>query len=299
MSAPSPDAPGLGNWVRILVLGFVWGGAFLSTKLALDGFGPWTVAAGRVVIAAAVLTVVAGLAGQLRGLRGVAVWVHVVAFAAVSVAVALMLLAWGQQHVTSAFAGVAMGAVPLIVLPLAAAFSPGERVTRWKVAGVALGFVGLAVLVGPEAMQARGGAWELWGRLACIGTAACYAIGSIITRRCPPVPPLGFAAVTLLVGAVMVLPVALWFEGVPRAWPVVPGLALLWAGVGPTALGAMIRVQVIRSAGSVFMSMTSYMVPVWAVILGWALLGEVIGVRTLAGLVLILAGIGLAQLRRA
>lgn len=284
------------HWSAIILLGFIWGGAFLSTRIALEGFGPLWVATGRAVIAAAVLLPLAWATGQLRGLLRPRVLAHVVAFGVIAVAFALSALAWGQQHVPSAFAGAAMGAVPLLVLPLAAVFSPEEAINRWKVAGVLLGFAGIATLAGPEALRPLGADLEPLGRLACIACAAGYAVGSIITRGAPPVGPLGFSAASLAVGALILLPLALLAEGAPELPPPRPALALLWAGVGPTALGAVIRFLVIRSAGSVFMSLTSYMVPLWAVLLGWAVLGEPLDPGTLGGLALILTGIATTQI---
>jgi drug/metabolite transporter (DMT)-like permease len=206
------------------------------------------------------------------------------------------LLAWALQHVPSAFAGVAMGAVPLLVLPLVAIFTPDEGIGPRRLAGVALGFAGLVLLLGPGAFDGEGGA-VLAGRLACIGVALCYAVSMVVTRRAPPMPPVGFAAGTLVVGAGLLAPVMLAGEGWPASWPAGPTAALLFTALLPTAIAAAIRVYVIVTAGSLFMSLTNYIVPVFSVVFGIAFLGETPGAGLYAGLGLILAGIALAQSR--
>jgi drug/metabolite transporter (DMT)-like permease len=295
---PTPENPGLKNWLSIIVLGVIWGGAFLSSKIALGGIGVWWVAAGRVSIAALALIVLSSVMGQgIHRIRDLRSWLFVGAFGFIATASAMALLSWGQQHVSSAFAGVTMGAIPLLILPLAALFSKDEGTGPRRIAGFCLGFVGLLVLVGPKAFTSTGADLETYGRLACFGTALLYSIGSIITRRSPQMPPLAFSAAALLVGSVFLLPLAFWFEGAPPPLNNTAGYALLYAALVPTAIGAVMRVNIIRSAGSVFMSLTSYMVPVWAVIFGMLILDEAITQTMAIGMILILIGIALSQSR--
>ncbi|MGB0440949.1 MAG: DMT family transporter, partial [Paracoccaceae bacterium] len=243
MTAPSPQHPGTKNWISIMLLGMIWGGAFLASKIALDGFGPWWVAAGRVSMAALALTVLGAVMGQgMQRISGRRSWLFILAFGMVAVAGALALLAWGQQHVISAFAGISMGAIPLLVLPLVYVFSKEEGLGPRRIAGFCLGFIGLLVLIGPGAFASSGADLEFWGRLACVGCACLYAIGSIITRRSPAMPPLAFAAATMWVGVMILVPLAFWFEGMPGSLLNRPGYALMYAAFGPTAIGAIMRV---------------------------------------------------------
>lgn len=294
----TPDNPGLRNWISIIVLGVIWGGAFLSSKVALSGFGPWWVAAGRVAMAAVALILLAGVMGQgVHRIRDRRSWAYVISFGILATATAMALLSWGQQHVPSAFAGVTMGAIPLLILPLAAVFSKDEGIGPRRIVGFCIGFVGLLVLIGPKAFTSTGADLETLGRLACFGTALLYAIGSIVTRRSPAMPPLAFSAGALLVGSVILIPLAFWFEGPPPSLRGTAGYALIYAALVPTAIGAVMRVNIIKSAGSVFMSLTSYMVPVWSVIFGMLILGEQITRPMVIGMLLILIGIGFSQSR--
>jgi len=296
--APTPQNPGLTNWLLIALLGVIWGAAFMLVRLALDGFGPWSVSAGRTALGGLVLWGVAASLGQgLRTIPSARAWGFVTIIGAGAIALPFPLLSWGQQYVPSAFAGVAMGAVPLLVLPLVAIFSPDEGIGPRRVIGLCLGFCGLAILLGPEALNPSGEALDLWGRAACLGAAACYACGSVTTRRAPAMPPLAFAAGTLLVAACILVPLALVFEGLPAELPTQPTAALLLAAVLPTALATVIRIRVITTAGSLFMTLTSYQVPIWSVIFGIVLLGEALPPQLFVALGLILLGIGVSQSR--
>lgn len=294
MTTPSPTNPGLINWLLVIGLGIIWGTAFMGTALALEGISLWWVAAGRLALAAAIMLPIAAMMGQGLGtIRGARTWGFVTVIGVGSLALPLTLLAWGLNYVPSAFAGVAMGAVPLIVLPLVAIFSRDEGIGPRRVIGVCLGFVGLVLLIGPGAFDDG----TLAGRLACVGTAACYAVGSVLTRRAPKMPPVAFAGATLLMGAVAMVPLAWIIDGPPQITQSSAAWALLYTAIFPTGLAAIMRVRVITTAGSLFMSFTSYMVPVWAVLFGATLMGEALPPQLFWALGLILLGIGVSQSR--
>lgn len=300
--APSPENPGLTNWLLVMLLSMIWGAAFMSMSVALEGFGPRMVAAGRLGIGALALILLGVVIGQpitaiskVAGARG---WLFCAAIGSIALAMPMLLLTWGQQFVPSAFAGVAMGTVPLLVLPLVYIFSPDEGVGWRRVIGMTLGFAGLVVLVGPGAFSDAGDDMILWGRLACICSASGYAIGSVLTRRAPPMPPIALATGTMTCAALIVVPFAVLSEAMPTTFTLRPSLALLYAALLPTALGAILRVRIITTAGSLFMNMTSYMVPVWSVIFGILLLNENLPPQLFVALALILLGIFISQSRQ-
>ena len=296
MSTPSPDQPGMGNWLLIIGLGIIWGSAFMAIALSLDGYSPLWTAALRVAFGAVAVLLWAEATGQsVRHLYQVPkAWAFAGAIGMMTATIPMVLLTWGLQFVPSAFAGIAMGTVPLLILPLAYLFSPEEGIGPRRIIGIALGFFGLVLLVGTGAFE--GG--TLSAQLACILAASCYAIGSITTRRAPKMPPLAFAGATLLVGAGLLIPLAAFVEGPPQLAPIQPTLALIYLGLLPTGLAAVMRVRVITTAGSVFMSQTSYMVPLWATFFGVVLLGESLPAQTFLSLALILAGIAISQSRK-
>lgn len=281
----------------VFVLGFTWGGTFLVTELALEGITPFWLAAGRIGFGATLtLCVWQLLVGRLfADPPTTSDWVTVAAVGALSSAFPFMLLAWGQQHVTSGFAGVSMASVALIVLPLAHFLVPGERMTLRRMLGFLVGFIGVVVLIGTQAFDSNGESLETAGRLACVGAAACYAVSSILMRRLPSVDPVGLSAILLVFGAVYVIPVAWIVEGPPR----LPDARTLWVlaflGLVPTAAANLLRVMVVRTAGPVFLSLLNYQVPVWSVLMGVWFLSEPVPPSLIWAMALILAGVGLSQ----
>ncbi len=288
MSTPAPTPA---NWLSIFALGLIWGGTFMVVSLALEGYGPLTVACARTSLGAvALMSVVAVLR---RPFPSTAVLPQVAIIGVLNTALPFSLLSWGQQYVPSAFAGISMAALPLFVLPLAHVFADEKLSTR-RLLGVAIGFCGALVLIGPAALKIGTG-MEPLGQLACLAATVSYAAASILTRRCPPIDSFVLAALTLVVGAAVLIPAMLIFEGVPGWTDSRTGLAILFLGFVPTALAALLRVTVIRSAGSVFMTLVNYQVPVWSVLFGWAVLSEDLPIRFFAALGLILTGLLISQ----
>lgn len=285
------------SWLMIATLGLTWGGTFMIIEIALEGLTPFWLAAGRIGFAALLMAVIWGARGfrlfEAPAQKGDH-WTLMV-IGPLSSAVPFMLLAWGQQFVTSGFAGVSMAAVALIVLPLAHFLVPGERFTLRKGIGFSIGFAGVCVLIGTQAFESSGVSMEPAGRLACIGAAFCYALSSILIRRLPQVDPIGLAAALLLAGAALVIPLAFVVEGAPQLPDTRTLIAVVFLGLVPTAAASLLRVLVVRSAGPVFMSLTGYQVPVWSVVLGAAFLGEPLPASLLWALALILVGVALIQ----
>ena len=282
------------NWFSILALGLIWGGTFMFVSLALQGYGPLTVAAARTTMGALALVGLASAMGRKLPLRDWQLWRYILPIGAFSTALPFFLLSWGQQYVASAFAGLSMAALPLFVLPLAHLFSDEKMNTRTSI-GVLIGFAGALVLVGPGAFSASGNSLEPWARLACLGAVLSYSISSVTTRQCPPVDPIALSALALVVGSAILVPTMLAFEGMP-SWPTgTPGFAILFLGLVPTALATLLRVLTIRSAGSVFLSLVNYQVPVWAIIFGTMVLGENLPGRFYLALALILVGLLISQ----
>lgn len=285
------------SWAILLTLGLVWGSTFLIIKIALDGMPAFWVAAARVGFAAALMTLVWAVQGfRLFDTRvSRRTWGELVFVALFSTAVPFMLLAWGQQHVTSAYAGVTMATMIFVVLPLAHVFVPGEQMKLRSTIGFVIGFLGVMLLMGDQLFTSSGAALEGWGRLAVFGTASCYAVSSIVMRRLPPCDPIGLAAILVIIGAAAVIPAAYLLDGAP---PVPDGrtfavLAVL--GLIPTAGANVLRVILVRTAGPSFLGLVNYIVPVISAILGAALLGETLPPTLLIALTVILAGMAISQ----
>ena len=283
------------NWAMVATLGLIWGATFLFIELALTGITPFWLAAGRIGFAALLAVLIWRWRGGRVFLSAQTAWTPLILSGVLNSAVPFMLLSWGQQMVTSGFAGVSMASVSLIVLPLAHLFIPGERITLRRLIGLVIGFAGVIVLLGGQVFASSGDPLEPFGRLACVGAAACYASSSVLVRRLPPVDPFGLAALSLVFGALLVLPTAWAVEGPPPLPETEIVILIAFLGLVPTAGANLMRILVIRSAGPVFMSLTSYQVPMWSVILGVVILGEPFRLTLLLAMALILGGMFISQ----
>ena len=282
----------------LLALVAMWGSSFMFNRLALTSLPPWTVVACRIGLAAIVLTGIVYVMGKRLPAPGHTWWPYVV-IAIIGNAIPFYLITWGQQVVESALAGILMAAMPLATLVLAHFLVAGEHLTRQRASGFAVGFAGIVLLMGPAALTGVGGdVVRIVSQLAVLGGALCYALQSVLTRLIVKGDLVVAAAATLIVAAIAVVPVALWLD---RPWTLAPSAtataAVIWLGIGPTALATILYFMLIRSAGPTFMSLVNYMSPCIAVFLGLALMGEHPQANAYWGLALILAGIAVTQRR--
>ena len=286
------------NWLFLALLGFIWGASFLGVEVALEGFGPLTVAALRILIGAFVLLVVARITGDglpsFAGRIGKRAWLHCLGFAIFTNALPFALLSWGQLRVTSGFAGITMAVVPLFVLPLAWVVLKEPMGPR-KIVGFLLGFAGVIILVGIDSLGGLSDGLENLARLACVGASLCYALGTMVTRTAPPMPLFSYSSAGLLIGSLIMVPLALIVEGWPQGydWRAVAGV--IYLGLLPTALATVMLVRVVNSAGPTFMSLVNYQVPVWAVVNGLVFLGEELPPSFVTALLVILAGLAVSE----
>ena len=176
---------------------------------------------------------------------------------------------------------------------------PGERLTRRRVAGFAIGFAGVVLLIAGE--QLASGSFTLTGggmlpaQLACVLASCCYACGSIVTRLCPPVSTRSFAAAGLVCATVVLVPLALLTAGVPDAISRTSLWGVLFLALLPTGAATILLTVIIRRAGPPFLSQVNYQVPVWAVLIGAVVLSETIPGHFITALLVILAGLAVAQ----
>lgn len=283
------------SWLSVAALGLVWGGTFLVIELALVTMTPFWIASARIGFAAVLTTLIWRAMGGRLWLSTDRAWGALLVVGALSTAVPFMLLSWGQQYVTSGFAGVSMATVALLVLPMAHFLVPGDAMTLRRAIGFLIGFGGVVILIGGQAFERSGAILETPGRIACVGAASCYAVSSVVMRRLPPIDPIGLAAMPLLIGSALVIPTAITVEGAP-ALPDLQTLGILaFLGLVPTAGANFLRVYVIRTAGPVFMSLVNYQVPLWSVLLGALLLAEPLPESLILALGLILTGLGVSQ----
>ncbi len=288
------------DWTLLLALVAMWGSSFMFNRIAVASLPPLTVVAGRVGVAALVLIIIVYALGKRLPPPG-RTWLPYGVIAIIGNAAPFYLITWGQQVVESALAGILMAMMPLATIALAHFLIAGEHLTRQRVTGFAIGFLGIVLLMGPAALAGVGGdAVRIVSQLAVLGGALCYALQSVLTRLIIKGDVMVAAAATLLIAAVVVVPVALWLD---QPWTLAPTgssvAAVVWLGVAPTAIATILYFMLIRSAGPSFMSLVNYLSPGVAVMLGLLVLGETPHPYAYFGLALILAGLAFSQSRPA
>ena len=276
---------------RLVLLAFIWGWSFLFIKVAVEGMTPPTVAALRMGLGLVVLATVL----RIRGLRlptGLTWWRHYTVVAIVGSALPFTLLAWGEQHVSSALTSVLNASTPLFAALFVAAFL-GERLRLPQVGGLLLGFLGVAVAAGLAGADLEGS--SLAGEAAAVLAGAGYGASFAYSRRhLVGIPPLAAATGQLAAGTALLLPVALVTtvrDGIsltPRRL-----LAVGLLGVFGTGVAYVLNYRSIATLGPTVASAVTYLVPVVAVVVGVVFLDEAFEVRLLVGGALTVAGIAL------
>ncbi len=286
------------HWIMVSALGIVWGSAFLFIELALQGITPLWLTSARIVFATIITSIIWLIRGGKLFTTKETAWLRLGVIGIISTALPFQLISWGQQYVTSSFAGLAMASMPLFVLPLAYFFNTNEALDRTKFIGLIIGFLGIVILFSPDFTQGNDTSILITlGKLACILAAFCYASNSILMRKLPKIDPVGLSAISLLIGSLWVLIWALSIEGPPPRISLETLLILILLGLLPTALANFIRVVLIREAGPVFLSITNYIVPLWASMMGALILKENLTFGFYLAAMITIVGIYISQMK--
>jgi drug/metabolite transporter (DMT)-like permease len=268
----------------------IWGVPYLFIKIAVDsGLPPAFVAWSRVALGAVLILPLALRRGALRGLRG-HVW-PIVAYTACEIAVPFVLIAVGEQHISSSLAAILVATMPLQLALLALWLSPADRPTGLRIAGLVIGLGGVVALLG---VDVGGRPNELLGAALVLVATTGYATAPlIVSRHLTDLDPLGPVTASLILATIALLPAAILQppHGMP---PPAALIAIAVLGVVCTVMGLVIFFQLIAEAGASRASIITYVNPVVAVVVGVLVLHEHVGVMSLVGLLLILGGSWLA-----
>lgn len=272
--------------LALLALGALWGGGFLFVRIAVFDFGPLALVDLRVLIAGALM--LAWAAARRAVPPFWRRWRDYLVLSALNVAVPFTLASWAVITVPASLASIMMATVPLFTAPIAA-FRLRERPTAREVLGLAVGFVGVALLVGLGPIPLTPA--FLAAIAALLGAALCYAVGGIYTaRRFTGVSPVESTIGQQFGAFVLLLPFALAVP--PRAFPSWPATAaLLLLAVLGTVVAYLLFFHLISSVGPTRTATVAYLIPLFGTAWGVLLLGEPFGVVTVAGMAAILAGV--------
>ena len=282
------------GWLFLLSL--IWSSSFMTIKVGVGSIPPVTLAACRVVVAAVVLYGFVRVQGAALP-RGARFWTYCVLIGIIGNGLPFTLINWGEEHVDSGLAAILMSIMPLATVVLAHFFADGERMTRGKLIGVVIGFCGVVILVGPEALKGLGG--DAWRQLAVAAGAFSYGVAMILARNMPPAPLIARSAAVMIVASVIMAPLALAIDAPWRLRPDDAAIAAaLYLGLFPTAFATIIFFYLVQTAGPSMVALVNYLIPVLGVGWGAVVLDEQVTAEAVAAPVVILAGIAIAQVRR-
>jgi len=282
-----------GDYGKLMALGAIWGSSFMFVSIALEGFPPLAVSSLRVTIGAVVLTL-AGLALGEKWPRGARLWFWIAVVGFLNTALPFSLIAIGQQGVAANRAAILMAAAPFATLLMSHIATHDDRISGAKLAGLTFGISGVVLVIGLDALTQSG--QSLAGQFAIMAAACCYAASNVLTRKIAHLPPVLGSGCFLMTASLYMGPAVLYFAGTGALTAdLTPWAAVTALGVAPTALAYVLRFQLIRDAGSTFMSQVGYLVPIFGVLWAWAVLGEIPPLSALGALVLILLGIRVTQ----
>jgi drug/metabolite transporter (DMT)-like permease len=298
-AAPAGQRSSL-DWTVFAALTLLWSGAYVLTRLAVgkgsaEGLPVFWILAGRLTIGAVFLWVlVFATRSALPKFGQDRRWLFVLGMGATNAVIPFFLITLAQEHVDASLAALYAAASPVFTALGAGFLFMEERLTRRGAAGVVLGFLGVAVLFGADAV-ASWGTSALWAQGALIVAALAYAASTLIARASPPMPPLGFAASYVTVGALASLPTVMLVDAQSVQASAVHWLAVLGLGLGSSGVAQGLYMWLVGRAGATFLSLVGYTIPLGTAVMGWMVFGETQGPRTLVALALILGGVWLAR----
>jgi drug/metabolite transporter (DMT)-like permease len=281
------------DWLLMLVLALIWGGAFFFIGVAVRHVQPLTYVWLRLTIGAAGLWTYLMVKG-VRITLPRQVWGSILLLALLNNALPFALFGWGQTHIASGLASILNATTPIWGVVVAHFLTRDERMSPRKVAGVLLGFGGVATMIGPSLLSSLG--TSALAQLACVAASLSYALAAVWARRFKRLGISPFSVTTgqLTAGALVMLPVSMivdrpWTHAFPplSAWAAIAALALLC-----TAFGYVLYFRLIEHAGATNALLVTLLVPPIAILLGSLFLGETLAPQDFAGLALIAFGLG-------
>ncbi len=286
------------DWSLLAFLALLWGASFTTIQLVVDELPPFTVVCLRVWLASAGLL----LFMKVRGIPlptdngkegGTPVWRALAILGLINNAVPFCLIVWSQTQITSGVASILNATMPLFTVFVAHFFTVDEKLTPRRLAGVTIGFIGVASIIGPESIAGFTG--TLAGQIAMLGAAFSYAVGIVIGRRFAVfgLKPVQLAFGQVTTAGLWLLPVVLLVDQ-PFSLPM-PSItalaALLSLALVSTAFAYLIYFRLVADAGATNASLVTLLVPVVATSLGILFLGESLKASHGIGLALIALGL--------
>jgi drug/metabolite transporter (DMT)-like permease len=284
-------------WLVFVLLGACWGSSYLFIKIGVDhGLTPFTLITFRLLIGFILLATVVAVAREPLP-RDPRMYGHLAVMGVINIAIPFSLITFAEQSVDSSLAAVINGAVPLLVIVIAALFLKGESITANRLAGLGLGFVGVAIIVGLDITDL--GSSSAIGEIALLGWTVPYACGAVYARAPihglrPMIPALFQVFFGLLTTSTLAFATE---HPLAVAWVPESIFAVVWLGLLGSGLAYLAFFRTLQRWGATRTSLVAYLLPVYGIALGALVRSEPISWTTLVGTGLIIAGIALVNAR--
>jgi len=281
------------DYIVLFALGALWGSSFGAIKIALHGVTPLTVMSVRILLAGAALLLLI-LVRKTPLPRGIQNWIKIGWMALFGTLIPFFLVPWGQLQIDSSLAAILMAVNPLFALTLGHFFSEHESFTLRQLLAMLVGFSGILLVFGENAISSING--NIWAQLAVIGAGLCYTISGVIVSRVRGASADSVSASIFICSSVIVFPLWMILE---QPWSLhfetESLLALTHLGLVSTGMAFLMRYYIILRAGAVFLSYVAFIIPMFGILFGILFLGETISVNTMGAVVLILSGVYLGR----
>jgi len=277
------------NWGLLLLLALLWGSSFFFYKVLVAVLPPVTVVLGRVGIAAIAMNIWLLAQGQ-RMPGGRRLWLRFVLLGFLNSVLPFILIAWGETRISSGMASILNATTPIFMVAVAHWGTEDEKLSPGKAVGIALGILGVIVLVGPSAFSGGG---TVWGELAVVCASCSYAFGGVYSRRFKGLPPLQAATGQMTGATLVLLPLSILLD---RPWTLPMPHSGVWAAwlaiaLVNTALAYVVYYRMVARVGVTYISLVTFLIPVIALFLGTAFLDESVTLQALGGMAIIALGL--------
>lgn len=283
------------HWFIFLLLGAIWSSSFMWIKIAVQEVGPITLVAIRSLFGL-LFGVVVILLQRTQLPRTWSAWIPLLVLGITNIAVPFFLISWGELSIDSAVASILDATVPLFTILIAHFLLPDDKITLPKVLGLIVGFAGIVVLMSKDMHASTS---SLLGQLAVIVASLFYAISSVYARRVTEDTPGILRSAGPLVSASAVMSLGAFVFESPVHIPQlgITWIALLFLGVIGSGVAFIMAYYLIHEIGPTRTTMVTYLFPLGGVILGVTFLNEQLTWQVIAGALLIIASLAIANMK--
>ena len=287
------------NWLLFIALGFFWGSSYLFIKIGDDaGLTPFTLVTLRLLVGSILLGIVVGVAREKLP-RDPGMYVRIAILAFFAIALPFVLITVAEQRVPSSLGATLTAPVPLFAILFAVPML-GERLTVAKVAGIIVGLVGVAILMGFDFAQI--GRTDLTPQLLLVGATISYGFSGVFARKyVTGLRPMVPAFIEVALAMLMVAVCAFIFESPLTLLPTLPAdafFAVIWLGIFGSGLAYLCFFRLITHWGATRTTLVAYLLPIWGIVLGLVVLNEPLGQGLVLGTALIILGIAFVNVDR-